>query len=111
MDTNQSFSQFLIQKTTRTTKKDFIDLLESEGRYYLPAKRNIGADFLSKFLVGHKKLLKVSEVRFVTRVWKFKSCTSVRVWQLFDDKQLASDYLPDNVSIERMDKTYLLNVH
>lgn len=49
MRTSHSFSEYLIQGTAKTAKKDFIDLLASEGRHYLPSKRNIGADFVSKF--------------------------------------------------------------
>lgn len=107
----RGLARFSVNNATKTTKRDFLDLLIVEGHFYLPPKRNVNARFLQQFLAGSKKLLKVGEVQAVSRVWNFKTCTTRAVWQLFPSKEAAQPFFPDNPPIERVDKTFVFNVH
>lgn len=106
----RSLTRFSVNSATKTTKRDFLDLLIVEGQFYLPPKRNVNARFLQQFLAGRKKLFKVGDVKAVSRVWNFKTCTTRAVWDLFPAKQEAKPFFPDNPSIERLDKTFVFNV-
>ena len=75
----QFLTTFLVQNSSKTTKRDFVDLLASEGRFFPPPKRNVSAKFVSQFLDGEKKMFKINEIRAVTRSWRFKTCTSAAI--------------------------------
>lgn len=106
----RGLARFSLNNATRTTKRDFLDLLIVEGQFYLPPKRNVNARFLQQFLVGSKKLLKIKDIHAVSRVWNFKTCTTRAVWELFPEKHDARAFFPDTPAIERMDKTFVFNV-
>ena len=55
---NPDLTKYLTKRRIKTTKKDFLDLLSSDGRYYLPSERNIGAEIIKKFLKSSKIWLK-----------------------------------------------------
>jgi len=47
----------------RTSKKNYIDLLLSEGRYLLEPRPNLSAKFISQFFLSQKKLFKAYQVK------------------------------------------------
>ena len=108
--TSMRLTNYTYSNKGKTRKNDFVDLLLSEGRFYLPAKRNLSAKFIGQFLVGQKRLFKIADVNFVGRIWRFKSYTTQRVWSSFPQKVTALYYLPNDVVIQKLDKVYLFSV-
>ena len=76
----------------------------------MPPIRDVKAHFIKEFLAGRKKLFKIEEVRFVSRIFGFKGLTIENLLTNFPQQNLARFYLPDVSSPSKYDKTYVVNV-
>ena len=73
-------------------------------------ERTINSAFLKAFFAGHKRLLKITQINFITKTYGFKELSSKALLQQFPQPQMAFQYLPEYSDPAKIDKGYLMNV-
>lgn len=76
----------------------------------MPADRNVSARFVAQFLRGQKRLLKLSEVRWVSRVSGFRELSIRALYDRTTEKATLAHYLPEVTALSKLDRVYFLNV-
>ena len=76
----------------------------------MPPDRNVNANFIKEFLAGRKRLLKIQEMRFLSRMFAFKELTIEKMLTNFPQQDQAKLFLPDVNSPDKLDKKYVTNV-
>lgn len=71
---------YTFHSSSKTRKSDLVNVLLSEGKFFLPSKRNLGAKFFGQFLVGQQRLFRIGEINPINRIWRFKNCNTQKVW-------------------------------
>ena len=63
---------------------------------------------MKDFFAGKKKLFKISEVRFLAKIYSFKELTISAVLENYPRREEARKCLPDGIDEKKLDKTYVL---
>ncbi len=110
LNNNQIVLKSFSALANKSKKKDVINLLSIEGRFYLPPERNLNSSFLKQFFAGNKRLYKVSDVQMVGQSFRFKELAITVLLQNHPRAAEARMYLPDEANLSKLDRTYTLNV-
>lgn len=83
-----------------------------ENNAYLPPLPGFGSDFFLEWLRGNKKLLPLGcgtgfNFNYFTRGNFF---TKQHIWQYYQNNQELRKYIPDNISLNSLNRNYLLTV-
>ena len=79
-------------------------------KYYLPLERNVSAKFVKDFIAGRKGLLKINDVKFVVRFFRFQELSLLSIMSCYPRATEAKHYLPDINNPWKLDRLYCLNV-
>ena len=78
--------------------------------YYLPSTWLFNAEFAQQVLAGTKQLFKKSQVKFVSRIYKYPECSKLNLYNAYPQKPLLAQYIPDGININAVGSDYLFNV-
>ena len=92
------------------SKEDFIQYFEQQLQLYVPPSKMLNKDFLKLVLIEKKKLLKLSEVKYV-HVPKYEELSVKKLWPLMHNVENFMVYMPDPTEDGRLpDRKYFWNV-
>ena len=86
------------------------DFLGNKCKKYLPCKRDMSTGFARDVLSGHKKLLNLSDVLWISEIPTYHELSVKKVWEELSKDSTITCYFPDYSPSRYPEKKYLMNV-
>ncbi len=107
---NRDIRKIPVTKLQLKTKDQFIIFFRDTMKEYTPSPREFTKEFGQNVLALRKRLLKLSEVRWVYYIPKYRELKVERIWRQFRDQVGVRKYFPNYTEIGFPSRAYFFNV-